>query len=379
MMNETTPGTVTLMGSGEMADSMAKVHRAALERIAGPVHAVFVDTPAGFEVNADDISARAVDYLGQRFGVSLEVAQFKSKAHATAADTELALRKLVTANYIFAGPGSPSYAARNWHGTPLWEMIVARVMAGAHLVLASAAAIAASRCALPVYEIYKAGDDPHWIDGLDLFMPFGLSLAIVPHWNNAEGGTHDTRFCYMGEARMAQLRELLPSDVVVLGIDEYTACVVDPGAQTCTVMGAGTATVRKGDAETVFAAGTSFPFDALRAPEQPDAAPWAMPDPELLGATLYLSQLARAIDEGGEPDSMRELIGQAHETLHNLSGADAPPADDSAPYVELLVATRSRLRAAKQYTLADEIRKQLAARGIQIEDTPQGARWTRGA
>ena len=26
----------------------------------------------------------------------------------------------------------------------------------------------------------------------------GLRI-VIPHWNNAEGGTHGTRFCFMGE------------------------------------------------------------------------------------------------------------------------------------------------------------------------------------
>src|SRR2546422_611712 len=83
---------------------------------------------------------------------------------------------------------------------------------------ASAAAIALGRCALPVYEIFKAGHDPAWIDGLDLLGQHGFELAIVPHWNNAEGGRDfDSSFCFMGAQRFEALRAQLPSACVVLG------------------------------------------------------------------------------------------------------------------------------------------------------------------
>ena len=69
-------------------------------------------------------------------------------------------------------------------------------------VFASAGAIAIGRYTLPVYEIYKAGHDLHWQDGLDLFGPFGLNLAFVSHWNNGEGGADlDTSHCFMGKER----------------------------------------------------------------------------------------------------------------------------------------------------------------------------------
>jgi len=52
------------------------------------------------------------------------------------------------------------------------------------LIFASAAAIAVNRHALPVYEIFKVGEDLHWKLGLDLFGQYGLDLTIVTQWNN---------------------------------------------------------------------------------------------------------------------------------------------------------------------------------------------------
>ena len=59
---------LVIMGSGETAPTMVKPHRSIFEAI-GDVPAVIIDTPYGFQENADDISARAV-YLPN--GVKLE-------------------------------------------------------------------------------------------------------------------------------------------------------------------------------------------------------------------------------------------------------------------------------------------------------------------
>jgi cysteinyl-tRNA synthetase len=53
-----------------------------------------------------------------------------------------------------------------------------------------------------------------------------------------------------------------------------------------------------------------------------------------------------------------------------------PPDDDqAAPFIDLLVQTRTDLRKAKQFALADQIRNQLGELGVTLEDTPQGTLW----
>ena len=131
---------------------------------------------------------------------------------------------LAEATYILAGPGSPTYLARHLAGTRTLALVRERWAAGAGLTFASAAAVAMGRHALPVYEIYKAGDDLSWQPGLDLLGEFGLDLAIIPHWNNREGGANlDTGRCYMGQERFERLCSLLPASATVLGIDEHTS------------------------------------------------------------------------------------------------------------------------------------------------------------
>ena len=142
------------MGSGETGDSMVRVHRYLLDRLPLPVKAVFIDTPAGFQMNADDLFERAAEYFEKHLGESLEHVSFKSATNISLLDAEKAFQKLRAANYIFVGPGSPTYAAKNWLGTPIPQIIFEQVQKGGCFVAASAAAVTLGPFTLPFYEIY---------------------------------------------------------------------------------------------------------------------------------------------------------------------------------------------------------------------------------
>jgi hypothetical protein len=277
--------------------------------------------------------------------LDLSIVSFKAVAAATPIEVDETLRRLRRANYIFAGPGSPTYAVRNWQKTPIMEAMARRLATGAHLVFASAAAIAMGRHALPVYEIYKVGEEPHWVEGLNLLGPYGLELAIVTHWNNTEGGTHDTRYCYMGEPRLRLLEESLPESATILGIDEHTACIVDLSKGESVVMGVGQVTIRRKGCEVTHAAGTTFDVDQLR-----EAIPTGEGPEKKLGEHLVDFEWTEPLEDDTE---------------------------SLAPFVELLIAVRAQLRAARQWALADEIRQRLSKLGIILEDGPTETTWRR--
>ncbi len=142
---------------------------------------------------------------------------------------EAALARIRQARWVFAGPGSPTYTLRQWAGTEIPDLLADKLRHGGVVNFASAAALTLGAFTVPVYEIYKVGADPAWEPGLDLLGPLGLGLhvAVIPHYDNAEGGNHDTRFCYLGERRLRLLEALLPPDTFVLGIDEHTGCLLD--------------------------------------------------------------------------------------------------------------------------------------------------------
>jgi cysteinyl-tRNA synthetase len=95
-----------------------------------------------------------------------------------------------------------------------------------------------------------------------------------------------------------------------------------------------------------------------------------------------LFDLARDMNQ--EADSGRstaEAVKILKELAGDVMGLRLPSTEnkaesvEAAPFIELLIKTRYDLRQAKQYQLADEIRKKLADLGIILEDTPKGTSW----
>ena len=165
---------------------------------------------------------------------------------------------------MFAGPGSPTYALRHWRGTLVPGLLAEKLSHGGVLTFASAAALTLGRVTVPVYEVYKVGEAPAWVPGLDLLSAVGLTVALIPHYDNAEGGTHDTRFCYLGEERLALLERDLPDGAFVLGVDEHTALHLDLDERRAEVVGHGGVTVRaQGRSVPASKSGETFALDRL--------------------------------------------------------------------------------------------------------------------
>ncbi|HVA84804.1 MAG TPA: hypothetical protein VNF73_00655 [Candidatus Saccharimonadales bacterium] len=261
---------LAIIGSGETAPPLVALHRALLARLgagagAQPVPAVLIDTPYGFQDNADDISARTIDYFDRTVGNPIDVASLRLRG-ADPLTRATAAARLASARYVFSGPGSPSHALRVWTGTEIPDLVAAKLRNGGVVAFASAAALTLGAFTAPIYEIYKVGEDPHWLPGLDLLSSAaGMRVAVVPHYDNAEGGNHDTRFCYLGERRLAAMEMQLPRDAFVLGVDSHTALLLDLAAETATVWGRGRVTVRWHGRGTVFPPGSSIPIGLLRA------------------------------------------------------------------------------------------------------------------
>ncbi len=255
---------LAIMGSGETTPTMAKPHRELFDRLGpSPVPAVLVDTPYGFQANAQDISARAVAYFRETVGRKIEVASLLRSEGASPVALEAALARVGEARWVFTGPGSPTYALRQWRPTVLPQLLADKLAHGGCVVFSSAAALTLGRWTVPVYEIYKVGADPVWEDGLDLLRPLGLDVAVIPHYDNAEGGTHDTRYCYLGEPRLKALEAQLPGGAWVLGVDEHTVCVLDLEAGTVTVGGLGGVTVRRQGSSVIVPSGKSLAISEL--------------------------------------------------------------------------------------------------------------------
>jgi cysteinyl-tRNA synthetase len=134
---------------------------------------------------------------------------------------------------------------------------------------------------------------------------------------------------------------------------------------------------------------TGEPVDALReATENARVAfETAMDDDfNTAGAIAALFELSRAINSARTAGVTGPFYDAAQHTLRELGGVlgltlQAPAAAEGAgdvaarPFIDLLVAVRSDLRAAKQWALSDKIRNDLKGLGVVIDDTPEGAKW----
>ena len=258
------PRLLTIMGSGETAPTMAKVHREVVGHLdPGTARGVLLDTPFGFQTNAEQIANRAVSYFRESVGVEVDIAHFGSAADLSGPGGDRIVTSVANEGFVFAGPGSPTYALRNWSGTVLPSLLSERLALGGPVTFASAAALTLGAWTVPVYEIYKVGEEPRWVEGLDLLGPLGLQVALIPHYDNAEGGTYDTRYCYLGEDRLSEMEAELPEEAFVLGVDEHTALILELAEGIARVAGNGAVTVRAAGRSSTIAAGATVPLDGL--------------------------------------------------------------------------------------------------------------------
>jgi cyanophycinase-like exopeptidase len=410
------PGLLVVMGSGETAPTMVKPHRSIFERV-GERPAVLLDTPYGFQSNADDISTRAVGYFAASVGREVRVVSWRAEPQGL--ERERALADLREAGWVFAGPGSPTYALRQWHETPVPAAFVDVLARDGVVVFASAAALTLGSHTVPVYEIYKAGFDPHWVEGLSLVeKATGLPAIVIPHYNNAEGGHHDTRFCYLGENRLSAMERELPAESFIIGVDEHTAVLLDCDGRTATVVGNGTMTVRRRGSDAVHGAGSVVDFDELLtgvssaarpAPSTASTEP-TEPTPEPDDASTSLAGAAEAIAARfGAALDQRDVDGcvacvlDLEQTLLDWS-ADTLTSDEGdrarghlrtmmlrlgelatvgtrdtrdvvQPFVDGLLELRRRAREARDFATSDWVRDRLTEAGVEVRDTPEGVEW----
>jgi peptidase E len=411
----TKKGIITIMGSGELTQSMVSVHKSLIQGLNPPVRAVFLDTPAGFQLNVDQISKKACDYFQSHIQQSMSVASFKSSNETISYEAEKAFKALREADYIMIGPGSPTYAVGHWKESSIPEIFIQRIEEGACLVVASAAALTVGRFTLPVYEIYKVGEDLHWIDGINILGHFGLNIVVVPHWNNAEGGTHDTRFCYMGESRFRKLESLLPEELPIVGLDEHTACIMDLEKWEGSVFGIGRMTIRFKQKERNYEKGERFRLEelfslefenkekqeaiesypsVLAIPNQREpfwekvnslenAFKDSLEENDSAGVTKALLELDKVIWEAQEDLENAEFVSQAREIMRELIvllglQLESMPTDKEgflSSLMDAFLEVRDALRKSSQWELADGFRERLKEIGIIVEDTREGPRW----
>jgi hypothetical protein len=223
-------------------------------------------------------------------------------------------------------------------GSLAWDILRERHRQGAALVFSSAATVAIGRRVLPVYEIFKVGEDVSAPEGLNLFGDFSLELSCIPHWNNTDGGSDvDTSRCFVGMERFAEWCRLLPPGHTTLGLDEHTGLVMDFAAGVCHVSGVSSVSILRACNPEIYSAGSSFPLADLGSVSLP---PESRIRPEV-----------REMIRGAFSDLVQPVI---------------------PPDILELGRLREAARLRKDWSASDRLRDEISGRGWLVQDTPDG-------
>lgn len=336
-------GPIALLGSGETSLAGGRVFEMIAQGLPQPLRIAILETPAGFELNSSRVAGRVGEYLQNRLqnlSPRIEVVPARKRGTSFSPDEVSLLTPLLDADLIFMGPGSPTYAVRQLHGSLAWDLVRARHRLGAALVFASAATISIGAWVLPVYEIYKAGEDVRVVPGLDLFGDFSLPISCIPHWNNAEGGEElDTSRCFVGLERFGEWCRKLPPGNTTIGLDEHTGLILDFSSGRCLVSGVSSVSLLRECDPKIYPSGAEFRLDEL--------GQWTWPESPGQGIST------RAWD----------MI------VNRPSGTAAEEVPD---VVRRLAEERQQARARKDWKTADLLRDRISALGWMVQDTPQG-------
>ena len=331
-------GQIAFLGSGETSLAGGRIFESLARNINEPLRIALLETPAGFELNSAQVVGKVGEFMKtrlQNYKPIVDVVPARKKDSAFSPDDPEIVKPLLYANMIFLGPGSPTYAIRQLKGTLAWDVIRARHRLGATLIFASAATISVGAHALPVYEIYKVGQDVHVVDGLDFFADFGLHVSFIPHWNNAEGGVDlDTSRCFVGMDRFDEWCGLVPPENVTLGLDEHTGIIMDFESGVCEISGVSSVSLVSDCDPVMHPAGRKFKLDEI--------GQLNFPHP---------------IESG--------ISAEAWDMVVN-----APPLEGDKPPDEMVELAEKRLaaRAEKNWAESDKLRDEIKALGWTIQD-----------
>jgi hypothetical protein len=360
-------GVLALLGSGETAPGMTKVHREIFTRIP-EISAVNLDTAYGFQLNVPQMSEKLEEYFEKSLHVAVPTLHFSSYDRASEVERTLFKQQVRQANYVFAGPGSPTYALKQWSPLHFEDDLLNVLGENGTLCFASAAALTLGAFTAPIYEVYKVGiEDPHWEDGLNVLGRLGLNCVVIPHFDNNEGANYDTRFCYLGEPRLLELERQLPAGVATLGVDEHTAAILDFTEDTLTVKGRSNAYWRLNGESKVLANGSTTSLNDLRSTSP--VILQQLPS-EALPVSVTPVDLANEAARGGEAGL------QALAKLVHLATTGGEGYIDPTILVQGVLDARIAARTSGQYQIADQLRDALIKAGVEVKDGIDGTTWT---
>lgn len=328
----TKPRIITLFGSGETSPHMAKLYRNLINNPGSKSNNNFLlDTPFGFQENHNILSNKIIKYFQEKVNLKIEPINFPDENSYD----ENIKKNIINSDFIFSGPGSPTYALKIWNKYKINSLLESKIKNGGILAFSSAAALTFGSYVIPVYEIYKVGETPRLIPGLDLLSFLDKKTIVVPHFNNKEGGDHDTSHCFIGKKRFDNL--IKNKDVLMIGIEEHTSITFDLNDSSIRVDGKGKVLLKSLKGVIEINSGETIGINKINSEYVP-------------------LEEAREILETETDEKKDEKV--------NVD-------------IDLLINIRNKARLKKDWNLSDQVRDILTSNNIEIEDNSDGSKWKR--
>ncbi|MEC9451765.1 MAG: Type 1 glutamine amidotransferase-like domain-containing protein [Chloroflexota bacterium] len=328
----TKPRIITLFGSGETSPHMAKLYRNLINNPDSKSNNNFLlDTPFGFQENHNILSNKIIKYFQEKVNLKIETINFPDENSYD----ENIKKNIINSDFIFSGPGSPTYALKIWNKYKINSLLESKIKNGGILAFSSAAALTFGSYVIPVYEIYKVGETPRLIPGLDLLSFLEKKTIVVPHFNNKEGRDHDTSHCFIGKKRFDNL--IKNKDVLMIGIEEHTSITFDLNDSSIRVDGKGKVLLKSLKGVIEINSGETMGINKINSEYVP-------------------LEEAREILETETDEKKDEKV--------NVD-------------IDLLINIRNKARLKKDWDLSDQVRDILISNNIEIEDNSDGSKWKR--
>lgn len=237
LRNAAIPGPLALVGAGEFLPSMEPIDRHLLAAVNGVSPPRVLVLPTASAPEGPEVFWRwgnmGIDHF-RRLGVHVEVLPVTDRSSA---HDDARVQAVRTASFIYFSGGQPRYLLETLKDTPLWSAIHAAWRGGAALAGCSAGAMVLGDAIRPF-----RSPDASLIPALGL-LP---NVVVLPHFDR------------WGLARRQPLRDTLPPNVLIVGIDEHTALVWSEGHWR--VMGQGHVTLWRSDGLDRYPAGALVPL-----------------------------------------------------------------------------------------------------------------------
>ena len=261
------PRLLTIMGSGETAPTMVKAHREVFARLGlDAPSAVVLDTPYGFQENADIVLGQGGARTSARVGRS-PASRWRVCAAPTpssASSSNGRWRASPPRTGCSPGPAARRSRCASGAGTPIPDVLAAEAATGrVRSSFASAAALhARRRSPCPSTRSTRWAPTRTGCDGLDLLVGRPGSRGRGHPALRQRRGRQPRHPLLLPRAsggwrrRAASCRH----DAFVLGVDEHTALVIDLDADAATIVGrGGRRRCAAADRQRVLAAGQTVP------------------------------------------------------------------------------------------------------------------------